>query len=60
MGVLSDAALLKNENIDLITLSACQTAWNANSNGEKISAVAYLNARMPKLLSQLSGVLTMK
>ncbi|MEB3339948.1 CHAT domain-containing protein [Okeania sp.] len=42
---IRDAALLGLENTDLIVLSACQTAMEANSNGEEIAGVAYLFER---------------
>lgn len=42
---ISDAALLGLENVDLIALSACQTAMEADSNGEEIAGLAYLFER---------------
>jgi CHAT domain-containing protein/Tfp pilus assembly protein PilF len=42
---IADAALLGLENTRLLTLSACQTALQANSNGEEISGVAYIFER---------------
>ncbi|WP_293187100.1 MULTISPECIES: CHAT domain-containing protein [unclassified Microcoleus] len=42
---IADAALLGLQNTRLLTLSACQTAMQANSNGEEISGVAYLFER---------------
>ncbi|MEG4861704.1 CHAT domain-containing protein [Microcoleus sp. K1-B6] len=39
---IRDAALLGLQNTRLLTLSACQTAMQANSNGEEISGVAYV------------------
>jgi CHAT domain-containing protein/Tfp pilus assembly protein PilF len=42
---IADAALLGLQNVDLITLSACQTALETNSNGEEISGLAYLFER---------------
>jgi CHAT domain-containing protein len=42
---IADAALLGFQNTRLLTLSACQTALQANSNGEEISGVAYVFER---------------
>jgi CHAT domain-containing protein/Tfp pilus assembly protein PilF len=42
---IADAALLGLKNTELITLSACQTAKEADSNGEEISGIAYLFER---------------
>ncbi|WP_333448631.1 tetratricopeptide repeat protein [Microcoleus sp. D3_18_C4] len=42
---IRDAALLGLQNTRLLTLSACQTAMQANSNGEEISGVAYIFER---------------
>ncbi|MGK7903587.1 MAG: CHAT domain-containing protein, partial [Hormoscilla sp.] len=42
---IRDAALLGLENVDLIALSACQTAMEADSNGEEIAGLAYLFER---------------
>ncbi|NJR48780.1 MAG: tetratricopeptide repeat protein [Leptolyngbyaceae cyanobacterium CSU_1_3] len=42
---IADAALLGLQNVDLITLSACQTALQTNSNGEEIAGLAYLFER---------------
>ncbi|WP_449418990.1 CHAT domain-containing protein [Phormidium nigroviride] len=42
---IADAALLGLENTRLLTLSACQTALQANSNGEEISGIAYIFER---------------
>ena len=42
---IQDAGLLGLQNVELITLSACQTALNTNSNGEEISGLAYLFER---------------
>ena len=42
---IADAALLGLQNTRLLTLSACQTALQANSNGEEISGVAYVFER---------------
>ncbi|XZN97847.1 MAG: CHAT domain-containing protein [Microcoleus sp.] len=42
---IADAALLGLQNTRLLTLSACQTAMQANSNGEEISGVAYVFER---------------
>ncbi|NEP83886.1 MAG: CHAT domain-containing protein, partial [Okeania sp. SIO3B3] len=42
---IADAALFGLENTDLIVLAACQTAMEADSNGEEIAGVAYLFER---------------
>jgi CHAT domain-containing protein len=42
---IADAALLGLQNTNLITLSACQTALQTNSNGEEIAGLAYLFER---------------
>jgi CHAT domain-containing protein/tetratricopeptide (TPR) repeat protein len=42
---IADAALLGLQNTELLTLSACQTAKEAVSNGETISGVAYVFER---------------
>ncbi|XWK91138.1 MAG: tetratricopeptide repeat protein [Phormidium sp.] len=42
---IADAALLGLQNTELLTLSACQTAKEASSNGETISGVAYVFER---------------
>jgi CHAT domain-containing protein/tetratricopeptide (TPR) repeat protein len=42
---IADAALLGLQNTELITLSACQTALQANSNGKEIAGLAYLFER---------------
>ncbi|MGF1675272.1 MAG: tetratricopeptide repeat protein [Rivularia sp. (in: cyanobacteria)] len=42
---IRDAALLGLQNTELITLSACQTALQTESNGEEISGLAYLFER---------------
>ncbi|MEG4090295.1 CHAT domain-containing tetratricopeptide repeat protein [Microcoleus sp. Pol12B4] len=42
---IRDAALLGLQNTRLLTLSACQTAMQANSNGEEIAGVAYIFER---------------
>ena len=42
---IRDAALLGLQNTRLITLSACETAIQANSNGEEISGIAYIFER---------------
>ncbi|WP_293132408.1 CHAT domain-containing tetratricopeptide repeat protein [Microcoleus sp. bin38.metabat.b11b12b14.051] len=42
---IADAALLGLQNTRLLTLSACQTALQANSNGEEISGIAYVFER---------------
>ncbi|MDQ2096098.1 MAG: CHAT domain-containing tetratricopeptide repeat protein [Tychonema bourrellyi B0820] len=42
---IADAALLGLQNTRLLTLSACQTAMQSNSNGEEISGVAYVFER---------------
>ncbi|MEG4407755.1 CHAT domain-containing tetratricopeptide repeat protein [Microcoleus sp. MON2_D5] len=42
---IRDAALLGLQNTKLITLSACETAIQANSNGEEISGMAYIFER---------------
>jgi CHAT domain-containing protein len=42
---IQDAGLLGLQNVELVTLSACQTSLNTNSNGEEISGLAYLFER---------------
>ena len=42
---IRDAALWGLENTELIALTACQTALQANSNGEEIAGLAYLFER---------------
>ncbi len=42
---IRDAALLGLQNVDLIVLSACQTALETNSNSEEIAGLAYLFER---------------
>jgi CHAT domain-containing protein/Tfp pilus assembly protein PilF len=42
---IADASLLGLQNTELITLSACQTALNTDSNGEEIAGLAYLFER---------------
>ncbi|HAX80773.1 MAG TPA: hypothetical protein DCY88_34285 [Cyanobacteria bacterium UBA11372] len=42
---IADAALLGLQNTQLLTLSACETAMQANSNGEEIAGVAYVFER---------------
>jgi len=42
---IRDAALLGLQNTRLLTLSACQTAMQTNSNGEEISGAAYVFER---------------
>jgi len=42
---IADAALLGLQNTRLLTLSACQTAMQTNSNGEEISGIAYIFER---------------
>lgn len=42
---IRNAALLGLQNTRLLTLSACQTASQANSNGEEISGMAYIFER---------------
>jgi len=42
---IRDAALLGLQNTELITLSACQTAYKTEFNGEEISGLAYLFER---------------
>jgi CHAT domain-containing protein/Tfp pilus assembly protein PilF len=42
---IQNAGLLGLQNVELVTLSACQTALNTNSNGEEISGLAYLFER---------------
>ena len=42
---ITDAALLGLKNTELITLSACQTAKEANANGQEISGLAYVLER---------------
>jgi len=42
---IAEAALLGLQNTRLLTLSACQTAMQSNSNGEEIAGVAYVFER---------------
>jgi CHAT domain-containing protein/uncharacterized protein HemY len=42
---IADAALLGLKNTELITLSACQTAKEANADGQEISGLAYVLER---------------
>jgi CHAT domain-containing protein/Tfp pilus assembly protein PilF len=42
---IADAALLGLQNINLITLSACETALETNSKGEEVAGLAYLFER---------------
>ncbi|MFO0173244.1 MAG: CHAT domain-containing protein, partial [Aphanizomenon sp.] len=42
---IEKAGLLGLQNVELVTLSACQTSLNTNSNGEEISGLAYLFER---------------
>lgn len=42
---IADAALLGLKNTELIILSACETAKEANSNGQEISGLAYVLER---------------
>jgi CHAT domain-containing protein/uncharacterized protein HemY len=42
---IADAALLGLKNTELITLSACQTAKEANADGKEISGLAYVLER---------------
>ena len=42
---IAEAALLGLENTELITLSACQTAKEANAEGQEISGLAYVLER---------------
>ncbi|MCC0178757.1 CHAT domain-containing protein [Waterburya agarophytonicola K14] len=42
---IRDAALLGMKNVELITLSACQTALKADSDGREIAGLAYLFER---------------
>ncbi|MBD2622291.1 tetratricopeptide repeat protein [Microcystis flos-aquae FACHB-1344] len=42
---IADAALLGLKNTELITLSACQTAKEANGDGQEISGLAYVLER---------------
>jgi len=42
---IADAALLGLQNTQLLTLSACQTALQTDSNGEEIAGVAYIFER---------------
>ena len=42
---IADAALLGLNHTDLVVLSACQTAVQANSNGEEFAGIAYLFER---------------
>jgi CHAT domain-containing protein len=42
---IADAALLGLDNVELIVLSACQTAQQADADGEEISGLAYLFER---------------
>lgn len=42
---IADAARLGLGNVNLVTLSACQTAVEANTNGEEFAGIAYLFER---------------
>ncbi len=42
---IADAALLGLKNTELVVLSACQTAVQANSSGEEFAGIAYLFER---------------
>lgn len=42
---IADASLLGLNNVELIVLSACKTAQEADSNGEEIAGLAYLFER---------------
>ncbi len=42
---IEDTDSLGLQNVELVTLSACQTSLNTNSNGEEISGLAYLFER---------------
>jgi len=42
---IADAALLGLKNTELIVLSACQTAKEANADGKEISGLAYVLER---------------
>ena len=42
---IADAALLGLQNTELITLGACQTAKEANADGQEISGLAYIFER---------------
>ncbi len=42
---IADAALLGLKNTDLVVLSACQTAVQANSSGEEFAGITYLFER---------------
>lgn len=42
---IANAAILGLKNTDLVVLSACQTAVQANSNGEEFAGIAYLFER---------------
>ncbi|KJH73209.1 hypothetical protein UH38_02525 [Aliterella atlantica CENA595] len=42
---IADAAILGLKNTNLVVLSACQTAVQANSNGEEFAGIAYLFER---------------
>jgi CHAT domain-containing protein len=42
---IADAALLGLKNTELITLSACRTAKEANADGQEISGLAYVLER---------------
>ncbi len=42
---IADAAILGLKNTELVVLSACQTAVQANSNGEEFAGIAYLFER---------------